>query len=453
MKHGQAVRRVGILCCAWLCAGQAFGQIFGGELPPIGEPGPAIPSECKELPFTFKLGGSVGAATITNPATGKSEIYNTVSLQPEFGLGKFGLGLDLFVYFDSAGRVRGQDWNKTSDLVNKISYARWGRKGDPLYARFGGLSGATLGHGFIMGGYTNRLRYPDVRQVGGELDFDLGYGGVESILTDLHSASLFGGRAYLRPLHGTDLPLLRGLAFGLTGVVDKNPDSDKSTRNDSVGVYGVDAELPIFKNDLIQAKFYGDAAEMQLGSRYTNAGVQNKGKGYMAGFGGKVLFVDYRAEMRSVDANFVPNFFDSFYEIDRSTAGALKADRIPNSTYPRRIGPLAELGVNLFDLVRADVLYESLNYDPLGVYPRVIGELRTSPTLFLGKAQVAAQYERRRLNKFGDISRTHNTDSILTTEISYLVNAGLRMTVVMKETYDEFGQPLRTTQMRADVRF
>jgi len=450
MRSKSASILIGFLLAAALSR-PAGAQLSSGFQAPIGEPQPAAQSG--DSGWGFELGGNAGAATIINPDTGKAEIFNTLALQPEVSFGKLGLGLDLYIYFDSDGNVRKEDWDTGQDILSKIWYARWGRKGDTVHARVGGLMGTTIGHGFIMGGYSNRSRYPDERRVGAVLDIDAGWAGVESMAGDLRQASLLGGRFFVRPMRSSAIPLMSGFAVGVSGVVDRDPDGDKNTHNDRVAVYGADVELPVLTLDAFNAKLYADAAMMELGERYKLGGAKDNGKGYAAGLGGKVFFFDYRAEFRSIDSNFVPNFFDAYYEVDRSTAGVLKADGIGARSHPRLRGPFAQLYADILGKLRVGGSYEDLNVDPLGIYPRVRGEVRVDPSLFLGKLRVGSVYERRNVNTMRDLGRTTDSNAIITTEVGYLPSPNLTLVVVWKQTYDQNGNPVRTTQFRTDIRF
>ncbi len=420
---------------------------------PIGESFPSVPKEGGENKFDFDLGGNFGAASVLNHETGEMEIYNTVSFQPELSFGKLGLGLDLYIYFNSDGKLREEDWDTSSDIISKIWYVRWAKKGDTIHARLGGLSGTTIGHGLIMGNYTNRLGYPDVRQVGGVLDIDAGWAGFESVVTDVIRPTILGGRVFVRPLHGSETPILKNLAFGVSAVTDTDPDGYSETKSDEVSVYGADLDLPLIKNDAFSSVLYADVAMTQLGKRYTAAGSKNHGKGGAAGVQGKLFFFDYKAEMRSTQANFISTFFDSYYEVDRATGSVFKADAIDTTDKPRANGPLVALYANILERVRVGGSYESLSYDPLDIFPRVRAEIRTDPRLLFDKFYAAAVYEQRNLEMIKRIGRTQDSNTLITTEIGYKPNPNLALVVVQKQTYDQNGNPERTTQIRADVRF
>ena len=110
--------------------------------------------------------GSFGSVTINN------QVYNQFSLRPELVFRKFGLGLDLYFYFDQDGNLYDENWNFSSSkdvyktLVDKIYYLRWGVPDDDLYFRVGALPQITLGNGSLVNGYSNVMDYPRVRRTG-----------------------------------------------------------------------------------------------------------------------------------------------------------------------------------------------------------------------------------------------------------------------------------------------
>lgn len=453
MKNRHLIAFLAVLSCLAI-AGTGPGAWAASESIPVGEPRPGIGGTTDGSKLDFKLNGSAGASGITNLETGRTELFNTVSFQPEVALGKLGLGLDLYLNFDSAGRIRKQDWDRGDDYISKIWYARWGLKGDPLYARVGGLTDATLGHGLIMGRYSNRLSYPDTRKVGAELSVDGGWAGAEGMLSDLRRADVFGGRFFVRPLRSSEAPLIKNMALGVTGVTDQNPDEDKGTTGDEVSVYGADVEVPLASMDIFSAKLYGDAAVMKLGRRYRAAGAKDNGRGFAGGVAGSLVkFVTYKAELRSLDNNFVPTYFNSYYDVDRSTNGVNKADAISRESRPVRRGPMAELGADILGKLRVGATYEDYNLDLMNEYPRIRAEARLDPSVLLGKVDAAAYYDRRNVNTFRQFGRSRSTDAIMAAEAGVWPTQHLKVTIVVRQQYAEDGRPVRTTQVRTDLRF
>ena len=105
--------------------------------------------------FNYKninTSGTMGSSTIDG------EIYNQVSIRPEIPIGKLGIGLDIYLYFNDQGIYKG-NWDfqdgETSykTIVDKIYYIRWGQPGEPLYFRVGALNQISLGNGILVKNY------------------------------------------------------------------------------------------------------------------------------------------------------------------------------------------------------------------------------------------------------------------------------------------------------------
>ncbi len=192
--------------------------------------------------FGFKMGLDLGAQTFTGTGN-DAGTFELIGLSPDISFGKFGIGLDLTINYSLNGPpgatpqvpnsfyIRESDWVPTSFpnflslYLAKISYVRWGEKGDQLFAKFGSFQDATLGDGFIMGDYNNALFMPNDRHLGLQADLDGGlfnfpYVGVETVIGNVATMDVLGGRVYVRPLVATQIPILNNLEVGLTGVVD-----------------------------------------------------------------------------------------------------------------------------------------------------------------------------------------------------------------------------------------
>ena len=288
----------------------------------------------------FGLGLMLGVETFdATDGSSTQETFQTLALSPDLALGDFGIGLDLVLHYrfvDPAANngnsfeIRQEDWipmNGKSFLdlyLPKIKYIRWAEKGAPLYAKFGQIGDATIGTGFIVNKYSNTLFQPDEKIMG--LNFDLDgqffgfpYIGIESFAGNIAHFDVFGGRAYLRPILWTGIPILDQLEIGATGVVDLDADYNSAARGNSfdpavtgtanaemVLIYGADAVLPILKLDFLSFSLFGDVA------------FQNKAMGSMVGFGGRVLgIIPYVFQLRFLGDNFIPSYFNNSYDLYR----------------------------------------------------------------------------------------------------------------------------------------
>ncbi|HHE54721.1 MAG TPA: hypothetical protein ENL21_02985 [Caldithrix abyssi] len=243
--------------------------------------------------------------------------YTTFTLTPELSLGKFGMGLNIELLFNNSEgfKFRKTGWDKGAGALRMIRYLRWGHKNDPIYTRIGTLDGAILGHGFIMGYYTNQANY-DYRKIGLALDIDFKKFGFESVTSNLGNLEILGGRFYYRPLSATSIPILKNFEMGATYIGDFNPDDRKST-HDAVTEWGLDLGLPVIKSKLLTTTIYADYAK-----------INNHGDGKAIGILTYIpnvigLFGIYaKLERRFLSEGFLPNYFNSLYELERNALSA-----------------------------------------------------------------------------------------------------------------------------------
>jgi len=240
--------------------------------------------------------------------------YFIMNLKPELALGKFGVGLDINLRYNTeTGHIRNEDWDQGYDFLRAIRYVRYSykRNPDPVYGRLGALDAARLGHGFIMNYYNNSLLYED-RKVGLEFDYDFGIGGFETMTNNLGRSEIFGGRVYYRPLQlAVDMPILKNFAVGATYVTDIDPDGYRGTEDD-VSIFGFDAELPIIKTNLASLALYADLAKIVDHGKGQAAGVDL----HLSGIGG-IFEIGAQLERRFLDPEFIPAYFGPFYELER----------------------------------------------------------------------------------------------------------------------------------------
>lgn len=356
--------------------------------------------------FAFGLDLGIGVQTYEDPDNGETETYQSLSILPEFSLGKFGLGLDFTLNYsftegsggDELG-VRDEDWvpqegvNVLELYLPKFRYVRYGVKGEPLFALLGSYSDARLGNGFLVSNYSNELFLPERRQFGLQLDVDgaganFPYLGMESFVSNVASFDLLGTRLFLRPLADLQLPLLPQLELGGTVVVDTNPayqaekDPDSPyfdgadpspsaglpavESGDNVLVYGFDLTQPILRREMLSLDGFGDVA------------FQNEAMGGMIGAGGRAIrILDYNAQLRILGDNFIPGYFDSSYDltrIDRYIVYDAESTLIEGY-----LGWYGQLGLNIFkELLLLQLTMSGPFTSDTDVYPELEGVLRVN---------------------------------------------------------------------------
>jgi len=341
----------------------------------------------------FQLSGTAGYITVG------SETYTQFRLMPEFSIYKFGLGLDLDLLLDSELHLRKEDWNETSDLLEKIYYIRFADRDDLFYLKAGGFGSHKLGHGLIMNDYTNRLLYPNQRDIGIMLGCNLNLPfkpGVEIFTSNLAKNQILTAHAHFKPFVLSEQKTISGLTVGALFATDRNqygrfkdrdkdgvpdvldpnvklknyiwdldgdglynsetpnadgmyitedPDMDgdgildspliNSYVNDNIELY--DPELVhLLDNDISTLYFFGTDKDMfAMGLNYSlplvdeenfklehygeYAKIRDNGFGIIyPGFYTKVLVFDLNLEGRKYTNQFLPAYFDHFYEDQRA---------------------------------------------------------------------------------------------------------------------------------------
>ncbi len=168
---------------------------------------------------TFNMGGMIGAVSAGN------RTYTQIRLMPEINIWKFGFGLDIDLLIDSEGNLREEDWDEAKDIVNKIYYIRFAQRGEPFYARIGGFPMYSVAYGLIMNEYSNMMLYPEVRQIGAMVGFNLPLPlkpGMEVFSSNVQKNEILAGRVHCSPLSATDVPLLKNVVVGVSAATDRN---------------------------------------------------------------------------------------------------------------------------------------------------------------------------------------------------------------------------------------
>lgn len=296
------------------------------------------------------LGFEIGSVVIDD------NTYSKAIIQPVFYVGKLRIGLYLPIIYtndlfnsnswyhpngNNEWSFGSEYWNTDTtegvqdalqDLALKIRFVEYGQPLiDPVYFKVGNLSNMTIGHGILMRNYANDVDFPSVRRVGINAGYDAGLLGAEVVVNDLGKPEIFGGRIKL-------------LSFlGLSAIADINPAGNLLTQaeRDSIGdpmLLGssLDLEIPILKLNSFSLLAFADVAAVAPYNRVAveslDAGLQYqaiyntdygsgfdafRNYGFISGFIGKALMVDWRLEYRYYRGAYRPTFFDNTYERNR----------------------------------------------------------------------------------------------------------------------------------------
>ncbi len=385
----------------------------------------ATAAEPSRPEVNFGLGLSFGVQSYSD-SEGEIITFQALGFVPELTVGQFGVGFDLLLHYRFTGgsdgtdfEVREEDWEAEdfSEFLEvylpKIRYIRWAHKGDPIYARLGGLDAVTLGNGFIVGRYRNTLFRPDLPVFGAEFDFDgaavgFPYLGMESFVGNLAAFDLFGARLYARPLLGMQSPLLSRLQLGFTAAADRDPayflerdplfdDATTPFDPDEVVILGGDLRLPLLAAPPVSLNAGADLA-VQDGDTL----------GGQIGLDGRALrILLFQSQLRFLGDNFIPSYFDSTYDLFRRE----RYDVYSSSETEREghVGYLVGAGLSLFQDV---LVFRSSLEGPFGnvdgVRPTLRSELLLTEGIVPG-VSISAEYIKEGIKDLDDLGSLERT--------------------------------------------
>jgi protein associated with RNAse G/E len=404
-------------------------------------------SEKPEKPtFGFTMNLGVGLSSYKDSA-GVQKAYQKFSFFPEFSYGKFGAGLDLTFEFDGNFKLRDLDndgsadgWSTFTDYLYKIYYIRYGYPEDPFYVKVGSFDSYTLGHGLIMDDFSNTLFYPQVHQLGLNLNlngslFQFPYLGMETVVDDVLDWDIIGLRVYARPLLELPTPIINKLELGASIVTDldtkevndpSNPDyaayrsPNDNPGSDKIVEVGVDAEVPIIEQKDMSLITYADWAA-----------IMGKGTGGFVGSNFTYQWFTIIGQLRLLGPQFVVNYFGPYYEVERATKYQT-LDLNDKFTVGYLLGTrLALFKILNFHFFWSDVF--DVDYGP---------EIRTGISTVenaLGKLDASFSYEKKDIQSFSSLF--NGVDTLLQLQIGYRISSASKIVLTYQRTYDPAGGP------------
>ncbi len=415
------------------------------ELQSVDEPKTEIKPEKPKSTRKSILPGSIGIGTVTIDGV----TYTRIRLMPEIPIWKFKLGLDFDILIDGDGDIRKKDWDNFNAYLNKIMYLEFANRHDPLYLRLGAFPSVKFGHGLIMRDYTNMLDYPATKQLGAEIAVNTKtYGlGLDVFCSNLYRCDILAARIKANPLSKINLPLLKNLDFGITGVMDLdqfsgirdrkdeffpdkyeswtkedwrniyeviNPDSNETAfenwyteyenslhqhhypdnldDKESVTIIGADYTLPLVNTKLFKLYHYGELAH-----------ILDYGTGAVfPGFGAKFLIFDATLDYRFFGEEFEANFFNYLYDNERATVSgdSLKPKSGTLNDINKSQGWRGELVSHLFNIVDLTVSYEDIHGKDYDTGKSILGEVRLKKTFIPGLDYAYARYSQTQVKEF-----------------------------------------------------
>ena len=415
--------------------------------------------------FGFNMNLNIGLSSYED-SSGQQIAFQKFSFFPEFSYGKLGVGLDLTFEFDGDFKLRDLDndgkadtWTKFTDYLYKIYYVRYGHKGDPLYVRAGAIETYTLGHGLIMEGYNNILFYPQIHQLGLNVDldgslFNFPLIGFESIVDDVLDWDIIGLRVYSRPLMSLDVPIINQLKVGASFVTDldplevndpTNPDYEKyrspkdnpDSKDNRVKEFGIDTEVPLLQKGKLSIISYADYAK-----------IGGKGSGGLIGSTLTYDWFRFIAQLRFFGKQFVMSYFDPYYELDRNNPDEgpkyNSLDKITDSY----MGYLLGTGFSILNLLQFQFSWSDGFNDAEG--PRIQSGLSTVEGA-IPKIDASFAFDKKDIDNFKDLFS--GADTIMQLTVGYKVSGMAKIVFIFKRTYTPSGKSTDQTFIETQFSF
>lgn len=295
-------------------------------------------------------GGSFdGGLTVTQI---DDQYFVGLVLNPEFSIGKVGVGLNVPVLYGLDDQsIRTEIFKDGVGAARLITYIRYGvQKADPVYVKVGQLNNTMVGFGGLINNYTNSTSF-EKRKVGLHYDLNVkGLAGIDGLYSDFSPGSfnLFAIRPYVRPMAWTPIPIVRTFEFGATIVRDK--DQSKIVTSDStstsylftrngIGAFGLDMGVTLLRVPFIQIDLFATYSKLNVTSEVLTDSLESNyattnepsimsdgfenGSGASVGinfrfhFIADILSTDVRIERLNYSDHYLPQFFDATYELNK----------------------------------------------------------------------------------------------------------------------------------------
>ena len=300
-----------------------------------------------EFESSFDNLNSLDSINVFSSAFGFARIggenYAGVRLNPKLRLGKLGVGFDIPVYFSlDNGKMFTNEFKGGTGLLRMISYLSYGRKKkDPVYIKVGQLKGEHIGYGSLINNYSNSMSF-EKRKTGVSYDICIKkVFGVEGMYSDfnLSSFNLLAIRPYVRPFGTSQIPVIKTLDMGFTYVKDKDKTKRYDENNDinhfledGISAWSIDMGITLVNSSIFNLNAYAHYSTLQkvesdsLKTYFaTPETIANYDDGTGTGVGlnanmkviGNLFKVNARIERLWYSDNYIPQFFDAMYELNK----------------------------------------------------------------------------------------------------------------------------------------
>ncbi len=397
------------------------------------------------------------------------QFYFSFHLKPKINLNDLKVQFRILAYQPFSDPLNPKKWYNYSewdfkdpedavdDVLSKIDYIRYTDRKRKVKVAFGAITEQTLGHGLLVNRYNNRIQSPQNRLFGLNYHIDLQTFVLDGFMAHLSRGKIFGFRVETQPIQTPD-GAYDHFKFGLTFSMDLDPQRDGG--NPQVFLGAIDINVPLLNNikEDIQLSFFSELAIQgfdfnkqpeadAFGVSANKLQFIKESFAISLGVKGRLLQVmEYRIEYRFLAKGFIPEYFNSFYEIERKN----KINLLLANNKGDFHGMLAGFGLSLKRIGKIYMEY----YTETGEIPgfeklrnRFHIGISTSPWLS-PTFTLSFSYDRQNISSFKDLFQTFFWGkSIVTGRITYGASKNLDLSL----SYTGFFESRNNGFVRSDM--
>lgn len=368
---------------------------------------------------------NLGANVLENPDTGSRKMWSKIGAIPRFSYNDISFAYDLTFYFDENNNLRKTDWDSADDFIRKIYYVYYGKPGEGLSARVEMIDDLSLGSGAIFRNYCGSLRYPLLdKKLGAVATYDTGYEDyVKLFVDDIASPGIYAASFEIMPHDHVQV--------GAQIVSDNKVNT--GLRNENVTIGSLHVGIPLSSRYNSKFKIYEEIAK-----------IRNFGTGMHTGVVAEMTDFTFKTEFRVMGSNYVPNYFDTLYEMERHYKGRSLMRMRDNGE--RYSGWFNEFKAKFNDAYTFRVSYEK-DYSPFLRPHLSLGIDYTG--LDYNKLKLSANYDRKNLY----YSNSRVSDAIYGLKARYDISDSSSMCYELRHILNESGKAVDSINIETQLKF
>jgi hypothetical protein len=368
---------------------------------------------------------NLGANVLQNPDNGTRKMWSKLGAIPRFSYNNISFAYDLTFYFDENNNMRKTDWDTFDDYIRKIYYIYYGKPGDRLSARVEMIDDLTLGSGAIFRNYCGSLRYPLIdKKVGGVVTYETGFDDyIKLFVDDVASPGIYAASFEIVPHDHVQI--------GAQVVSDNKVNT--GFRNENVSVGSVHVGIPLSSKYNSKFKIYEEIGK-----------IRNFGMGMHTGVVAETPDFIFKTEFRSMSSDYIPNYFDTLYEMERHYKGRALARLRDNGE--RVTGWFNEFKAKIEEAYTFRLSYEKDYSNSLKPHLSV-GVDYTG--MDYNKLKLSANYDRKNLY----YSNSRVSDAIYGLKARYDISDSSSMCYELRHVLNESGKPVDSINIETQLKF